>query len=395
MSEATFSRTKIAILAGARTATGRYGGQYASLSTTDLGIAAARGALQRSALSPEDVDEVILGCIGQVGPESYNARAVALGAGLPQTARAMNVNRLCGSGLQAVFSAAQSLALGVNDVVLAGGNESMTSMPYLDYAGHGGPKLSHRKLLNGTLAMLTDPFSNRHMGTTAENVAEKFGIDRSAQDNFALRSQQRAASERARQVFAEEIIDQSLLGHSEPERDEHPRPDTTGKSLAALAPAFAAEGTVTAGNSSGVNDGAAVIALARLADAQAQNLPVLATLEHVEVTGYEPSLMGYAPVAAIKGLLERTGVDLERVGVIELNEAFAAQAVAVIRDAGLDPERVNAYGGAIALGHPVGATGAILTLRAAMELARGEHEYAIVSLCIGGGQGIAALLRRG
>lgn len=385
---------KVMIIGGARTAVGRFNGLYRELATAELGSAAVAGALERSGVPGEAVDEVIMGCIGQVGPESYNARRVALGAGLPQKTTAFNVNRLCGSGLQAVFSAAQSLTAGATDVVVAGGNESMTNMPYLDYSASAGRKLGHRKLLDGTLAMLTDPFSNRHMGTTAENVARKYSVSRRDQDEFAARSQLLATSEAGRAAFAQEIIERSLVGAQGPDVDEHPRPGVSAQSLAGLKPVFEADGSVTAGNSSGVNDGAAALVMARRSYVDAHGLDALASVERVVVTATDPAYMGYAPTFALRKLFDETGLGPRDIDVVELNEAFAAQALAVIRDADLIAERVNPYGGAIALGHPVGATGAILTLRAAMDLRRRDLTYAVITLCIGGGQGIAALIKR-
>lgn len=385
---------KITILAGARTAVGRFNGMYRDLEAAQLGAAAVTGALARSGLEPEAVDEVVMGCIGQVGAESYNARRVALGAGLPASTTAFNVNRLCGSGLQAVFSAAQSLAVGASRVAVAGGNESMTGMPYLDYSAGQARSLAPRTLRHGTLAMLTDPFSNRHMGTTADAVARKYDVGRTAQDELALRSQQLAGSQIARQAFAQEIIEAPLAGGEGQDRDEHPRQGVSLETLAALKPAFSPDGTATAGNSSGVNDGAAALVLAQGEYVRAHGLPALATVEHVVVTAMDPAYMGYAPTFALRKLFAETKLGRKDIDVFELNEAFAAQALAVIRDAQLEPYKVNPYGGAIALGHPVGATGALLTLRAALDLQRRDLEYAVVTLCIGGGQGIAALLKR-
>ena len=387
-------KDKVVIVAGARTAVGRFDGMYRDLSTADLGSAAASEALARSGVDAQSVDEVIMGCIGQVGPESYNARRVALGAGLPQKTTAFNVNRLCGSGLQAIFSAAQSLAFNASQVVVAGGNESMTNMPYLDYSAGSRRNLAPKRLQHGTLAMLTDPFSNSHMGNTADNVSAKFKVSREDQDEFALRSQQLANQESSRAAFAQEIIADSLVGAEQQDRDEHPRATVTLESLAALKPAFSPNGSATAGNSSGINDGAAAMVIAKQSFVQAHGLPALATVEHVVVTAMDPSLMGYAPTYALEKLFAETGLTASDIDVFELNEAFAAQALAVIRDSGLDPERVNPYGGAIALGHPVGATGAILTLRAAMDLHRRDKELAVITLCIGGGQAIAALIKR-
>jgi len=387
---------RVVLLGGARTPIGSFGGRLRELPAHQLGALAAREALERTGVAADQVDEVVMGCIGQVGPDSYNARRVALAAGLPVTTPAFNVNRLCGSGLQAVWSAAQRIAWGGADIVLAGGNESMSRMPFLDFGSRGAARLGHRTLVDGTVAMLTDPFTDQHMGVTAENVAARYGIDRAAQDEFALESQRRAGAAEAKTAFAEEIVAVTVPGRTPTvvTTDEHPRPGTTAEKLAALRPVFRDGGTVTAGNASGVNDGAGVLALARESVARDRGLRPLATLEQVTVAAMEPELMGYAPVHALAKLWEATGLTPADVDVIELNEAFAAQAVAVIRDAGLDPERTNPYGGAIALGHPVGASGAILALRAALELRRRDLEYAVVTLCIGGGQGIAALLRR-
>lgn len=387
---------KAVIVSGARTPIGSYGSAFRTVPAHELGAAAVKGALDRAGLSLETADEVVMGCIGQMGPDSYNARRVALESGMPTSTPAFNVNRLCGSGLQAIWSGVQELAWGNVDVVVAGGNESMSRMPFLDYDSRANPRLGNRTLLDGTLAMLTDPFTNAHMGTTAENVAEKYEVTRAQQDEFALQSQQRSGEERALRAFAEEIVPVQQNGKRAEtiSTDEHPRPGTTLEALSGLRPAFRKDGSVTAGNSSGINDGAGALVLMREPDVKAQGLDGLATVEDIVVTAMEPELMGYAPVHAINKLLDKTGISVADVGIIELNEAFASQAVAVIRDAELDPERTNPYGGAIALGHPVGATGAILTLRAAMDLQREGHEYGIVTMCIGGGQAMAALLRK-
>ena len=387
---------KIVILDGARTPVGSYAGVLKSVPAHELGAAAVREALRRSGIAGTDIDEVVMGQVGQVGPDAYNARRVALTAGLPDSTPAYNVNRLCGSGLQAVWSAAQQLRWGGPDFVVAGGNESMSRMPFLDFSARGNQRLGHRELTDGTIAMLTDPFSGRHMGCTAENVATKYSVSRQEQDEFAAESQRRAALPEARAAFTEEIIRVEVPGRQATtvSVDEHPRPGTTVDKLAGLSPVFGDGGSVTAGNASGINDGAAALVLARQSTVRERGLGALATLEHVVVAAMEPDLMGYAPTLALGRLFEETGMGPSDVGVVELNEAFAAQAVAVIRDAGLDPERTNPYGGAIALGHPVGATGAILTLRAAKDLVRRDHEYAVVTLCIGGGQALAALIRR-
>ncbi|WP_345439115.1 thiolase family protein [Microbacterium gilvum] len=389
-------REKVVIAAGARTPVGSFGGVFADTDAHLLGAAAVSEALRRAGVDGADVDEVVMGCVGQYGPDAYNARRVALAAGLPDRVPALTVNRLCGSGVQAIWSGAQELLWGGVDVVVAGGDESMSRTPFLAYGERGNARLGDRALQDGTLAYLVDPFSGRHMGTTAENVAERYSVSRAEQDAFALESQRRAASDGAQAAFADEIVAVRTAGRSPVEvaHDEHPRPETTSEALARLRPAFQEGGSVTAGNSSGVNDGAAATVLLREADARERGLRGLATIEAVTTAGIDPALMGYAPVLALLRLWERTGLAADDVDVFEVNEAFAAQAVAVIRDAGLDPERVNPYGGAIALGHPVGATGAILTVRAALDLHRRDLELAVVTLCIGGGQAIAMLLRR-
>ncbi|MCH6231652.1 thiolase family protein [Microbacterium sp. CFH 31415] len=390
------TREKVAIVAGARTPVGSFGGVFRDTPAHELGAAAVVEALRRAGLGADQVDEVVMGCIGQVAGDAYNARRVALAAGMPVRTPALTVNRLCGSGLQAIWSGAQELLWGGADVIVAGGDENMTRMPFYDFNARFNDRLGDRTLVDGTVAMLTDPFSGTHMGVTAENVAAKYGVSRAEQDEFAVESQRRAATDAARAAFAEEIVTVTTSGRKpvEVSVDEHPKPGTTLETLAGLRPAFQKDGSVTAGNASGINDGAGATVLMREADVRAQGLPALATIEAVATAGNEPEFMGYAPVYALERLWAQTGLTAADVDVIELNEAFAAQAVAVIRDAGLDPARVNPYGGAIALGHAVGATGAILTVRAALDLQRRDLEYAVVTMCIGGGQALAALIRR-
>jgi acetyl-CoA C-acetyltransferase len=390
------SEEKIVVLDGARTPIGSFGGVFKDVPGFELGAQASREALSRAGVEGGDISEVVMGCIGQVGPDAYNARRVAVTAGVPNSVPAFTVNRLCGSGLQAIWSAAMEMRWNGLDVTLAGGDESMTRMPFYDFGARSGYRLGNRELADGTVLMLTDPFHGIHMGVTAENVAEKYGVSRAEQDEFAVESQRRAATPEARAAFAEEIVAVEVDGRKPftVEVDEHPKPSTTLETLAGLQPAFARDGTVTAGNASGINDGAAAVVLARESAAAERGLTGLVTLEAVATAAMEPELMGYAPVLALQALFERTGTKPSDIGTIELNEAFASQAVAVIRDAGLDPEQVNPYGGAIALGHPVGATGAILTLRAAKDMVRRDLELGIVSMCIGGGQAMAALFRR-
>ncbi|GAB3125442.1 acetyl-CoA C-acyltransferase [Glaciibacter psychrotolerans] len=390
------TEARIVIVDGARTPVGRYGGSLKSVPAHELGAIAARAALQRSSIGAEEIDEVIMGCIGQVGPDAYNARRVAIAAGFPVQTPAFTVNRLCGSGLQAIWSGAQQLRWGGAEAILAGGNESMSRMPFLDFNARDNGRLGDRTLVDGTVAMLTDPFSGQHMGVTAENVAATYGVSRDEQDRFAAESQRRAGTPEALAAFADEITPVEIAGRHPVTvtLDEHPRPETTFESLAALRPAFRGDGSVTAGNSSGINDGAAAVVLMGEERVRERGLGGLATLEYVSTAALEPELMGYAPTLALRKLFAETGLTPDDIDTVELNEAFASQAVAVIRDAGLDPERTNPYGGAIALGHPVGATGAILLLRAAKDLQRRNLDYGIVTMCIGGGQALAALIKR-
>ena len=387
---------KIVLLDGARTPVGSFGGALRDVPAHELGAAAARAALARAGVAAADIDEVVMGCIGQVGPDAFNARRVALAAGVPESVPAYTVNRLCGSGLQAVWSAAMQMRWGGVELALAGGNENMSRMPFYDFDARRGHRLGDRALVDGTVAMLTDPFHGIHMGITAENVARTYGISRREQDEFAVESQRRAATAAARAAFAQEITPVAIGGRRPAvvDTDEHPTPETTLDTLAELRPAFDKDGTVTAGNASGINDGAAAVVLARESVAREQGLTALVAIEAVATAALEPELMGYAPVLALAKLFEQTATTPADIDTIELNEAFAAQAVAVIRDAKLDPDKTNPYGGAIALGHPVGATGAILTLRVAQDLARRDLELGVVTMCIGGGQALAALLRR-
>ncbi|MBF0663612.1 MULTISPECIES: thiolase family protein [unclassified Rhodococcus (in: high G+C Gram-positive bacteria)] len=386
----------IVIIDGARTPIGSFGGAFKDVPAHELGATAVREALKRAGVAPEDVDEVIMGCIGQVGADAYNARRVTLAAGLPVETPALTVNRLCGSGLQAVWSAAQEIRWGSADIAVAGGDESMSRMPFYDFGARNGYKLGNRELVDGTVGMLTDPFSNLHMGVTAENVAREYGVDRDQQDAFAVESQRRAATDAAKAVFAEEITPVEIGGRKPVTvtEDEHPKPGTTVETLGKLRAAFTKDGTVTAGNASGINDGAAALVLARESAARERGLEGSVVLEAVTTAAMDPQLMGYAPTFALRKLFEQTGTSPADIGTVELNEAFASQAIAVMRDAKLDPEKTNPYGGAIALGHPVGATGAILTLRVAKDLVRRDLELGIVTMCIGGGQALAALLRR-
>ncbi len=384
----------VVLVDGARTAIGTFGGSFKNTPAHELGAAAIREAISRARVEHDEVDEVVIGCVGTVGADAFNARRAALAAGLAEQTTAMNVNRLCGSGLQALRSGAAEILTGEASIVVAGGNENMTRQPFLDYGARDGYRLGDRALVDGTLSLVTDPWGDYPMGCTAERVASKYHVTREEQDEFALLSQQRAAAAIASGLFRDEIVPVTVRDHKVErivDTDEHPRPDVTLAKLARLRPAFAEQGTVTAGNSSGINDAGAAIVLMRESTAQARGLQPLARFVAFSRAAIEPELMGYAPTYAIASVLSKAEIGVEQLDVVELNEAFAAQAVAVIRDAKLDPEKVNRNGGAIALGHPIGATGAILTLKALYDLRRRDGQWALVSMCIGGGQAVAGL----
>lgn len=388
-------RNEIVVVDGARTAIGTFGGSLKNAPAHELGAAVIKEAISRAEVGPDEVDEVVLGCVGQVGPDAFNARRALLAAGLPNNTPGYNVNRLCGSGLQAIWNGATEILIGEAEIVVAGGNENMTRQPFLDYDARAGYRLGHRQLIDGTLSLVTDPWGAYPMGVTAEKVAEKYHVTREEQDAFALQSQQRAAQAIAGGVFSTEIVPVAVRdGKNERafDVDEHPR-DTTLEKLAKLRPAFADGGTVTAGNSSGINDAAAAVVLMSETVARERSVSVLGRFVSFGKAAMEPELMGYAPVYAIDRALKQAGITAAELGVVELNEAFAAQAVAVIRDADLDPTIVNPNGGAIALGHPIGATGTILTLKLLHQMRRTNVEWGIVSMCIGGGQAVAAVFQ--
>jgi acetyl-CoA C-acetyltransferase len=384
----------IVLVAGVRTAVGRFGGGLKDVDAHALAATCIREALARAEVEAGEVDEVVLGQVGQVGPDAYNARRAAIEAGIPPSATAMNVNRLCSSGLQAILTGAQEIMVGQADVVVAGGNESMSRQPFLDYQARSGWRLGSHELVDGTLSLVTDPFGRYPMGETAERVAERYGVSREEQDLFAARSQERAVHAIEAGHFDREIVPIDVPRGEPFARDEHPRAGTTVEDLGKLKPAFRQGGTVTAGNSSGINDGAAAVVMMRASEAERRGLKPRLRLLSWSVSGIEPELMGYAPALAIPRALEKADTALAEVDLVELNEAFAAQAVAVVRDVGLREETVNLSGGAIALGHPVGATGALLTVKLMHALERLDKRKGIVTMCIGGGQGMAAVFER-
>ena len=389
--------TDIVILDGARTAIGTFGGALAGTPPAQLGAHAARAAMERSGVEPGQVGHVVFGHVINTEPKDmYLSRVAAMEAGIPDTAPAMNVNRLCGSGAQAIVSVMQSLMLGDAEFGLAGGAESMTRSPFINPDQRWGAKMGDIRTQDMMLGALNCPFGTGHMGVTAENVAAEHDITREAQDAFALESQNRAAAAIEAGHFASQIAPIDVKVRRDMvsfEVDEHPKP-TTPEALAGLRTVFQKDGTVTAGNASGINDGAAAIVLAQASAAEAAGLKPKARLLGYAHAGVRPEVMGIGPVPAVEKLLARTGLSVDDFDVVESNEAFAAQALAVNKGLGLDPAKVNPNGGAIALGHPVGATGAIITLKALYELERIGGSKALVTMCIGGGQGIALAFER-
>jgi acetyl-CoA C-acetyltransferase len=388
----------VVILAGARTAIGTFGGSLAGQEPAKLGALVAKEALRRAGVAADDVGHVVFGNVIPTGPrDAYLARVAAIEAGVPAEAPAMTLNRLCGSGVQAIVSAAQSLMLGDAEIALAGGAEVMSRAPHYLQSGRFGHKMGDVAMVDGLVGVLTDPFGNGIMGVTAENVAARWQVSRADQDAFALESQRRTSEAILAGRFLEEILPVEVAsGRTNVSFavDEHPKPGTTLDGLTALKPAFKKDGTVTAGNSSGVNDGAAALVLASAEWAEKASLTPLARIVGYAHAGVEPGVMGIGPIPAVRKLLERTGLTIDDFDVIESNEAFAAQALAVSRELGFDPEKVNPDGGAIALGHPVGATGAILAVKALHRLGRTGGRYGLVTMCIGGGQGIALAIER-
>ena len=387
----------IVILSGARTAIGTFGGALAATPPTALGAIAARAALERAGVEGGQIGQVMFGHVINTEPrDMYLSRVAAMEAGVPETAPAMNVNRLCGSGAQAIVSAAQALMLGDADFALAGGAESMSRSPYILPQTRWGQKMGDATALDMMLGTLNCPFGTGHMGVTAENVADEHGVSREDQDAFALESQTRAAAAIAAGRFRDQIVPVEVKVRRDTvmfDTDEHPKA-TTAEALAGLRPVFRKGGSVTAGNASGINDGAAALVLARAEAAEKAGLKPRARILGYAHAGVRPEVMGIGPVPAVKALMARTGLAIGDFDVIESNEAFAAQAVAVNRGLGFDTAKVNPNGGAIALGHPVGATGAIITVKALHELERIGGSKALITMCIGGGQGIALAIER-
>ncbi|WP_298375809.1 acetyl-CoA C-acyltransferase family protein [Azospirillum sp.] len=388
----------IVIVGAARTAIGAFGGSLKDVPLTTLATTAVKAALERSGTAPDSVGHVVMGnVIPTDTKDAYLSRVAAIDAGIPLEVPAFNVNRLCGSGLQAIISAAQAIALGDADVAIGGGAESMSRGPYIVPTARWGARLGDGALVDYMNGILHDPWQKIHMGVTAENVAVRYGIDRADQDALALESQRRAAHAIAEGRFKDQIVPVEIAtrkGVVRFDTDEHVRADATLDSLAKMKPVFKKDGTVTAGNASGLNDGAAAVVLAEAGRAAALGLKPLARLVGYAHAGVEPDHMGIGPIPATRKVLERAGLTIADLDVIESNEAFAAQACAVARTLGFDPAKVNPNGSGISLGHPVGATGAIITVKAIHELHRVGGRYALVTMCIGGGQGIAAIFER-
>ena len=388
----------IVILGGARTAFGTYGGALRDTSATDLGIVAAKGALERSKVSPDQIDQVIFGNVLQTsGDAVYFARHIGLKAGAPIEAPALTINRLCGSGLQAILLAAQEIQLGQAEFVLAGGAEAMSMAPHMIRGARWGLPLGEQKLEDYLWVALVDSYNGLGMANTAENLGRKYGIGRQAADEFAYRSHMLAAKARESCRFSEEIVPvevKTKKGVTVVDKDEHIRPDTNLEALGKLTARFEKDGTVTAGNASGINDGAAAVIVASADAAQKAGLKPIARIVSGGVCGVDPDIMGIGPAPSSRQALKRAGLKIEDMDLVEINEAFATQYLAVEKELGLDRDKTNVNGGAIALGHPLGASGARLALTLITELHKRGGRYGLASLCIGGGQGIAAIFER-
>ncbi len=389
--------TDIVILGGARTAIGTFGGALAGVTPVDLATVVSKAAMGRAGIDPAQIGHVVFGNVINTEPQDmYLSRVAAMQAGVPDSVPAMNVSRLCGSGAQAIVSTAQSLMLGDTDFALAGGAECMSRAPYIMPAARWGQKMGDVTSQDMLLGTLNCPFGSGHMGVTAENVAAEYGISREDQDAFALESQVRAARAIKAGLFEGQIVPVDVKVRRDTVEfkvDEHPKA-TSAEALAGLRAAFQKGGTVTAGNASGINDGAAALVLAREDAAEKAGLEPIARIIGYAHAGVRPDVMGIGPVPAVQALLARTGLTVDDFDMIESNEAFAAQALAVNKVLGLDPAKVNPNGGAIALGHPVGATGALITVKALYELERIGGKRALITMCIGGGQGIALAIER-
>jgi len=388
----------VLVLSGVRTAIGKYGGGLAAVPPCDLAATVVTEAVDRAGVAPADVGHAVFGnVIHTETRDMYLARVAAINGGLPVQTPAFTLNRLCGSGLQAIVSASQAIRLGDCDVAVAGGAESMSRGQYWLPAMRWGQRMQDSTVVDAMVGALTDPFDGCHMGVTAENVAADFSVSRADQDALAVESHQRAAAAAAAGYFKEQIVPVEVPGRKGTvtvDTDEHVRPGISTDDLARLRPSFAKDGTVTAGNASGINDAAAAVVLATRSFAESRGLSPLGRLVAYSHAGVEPRIMGMGPVPAVRAVLDRSGLQLGDIDVFEVNEAFAAQALAVVRELGLPPDLTNPNGSGVSLGHPIGATGAILAVKALYELRRTGGTYALTTMCIGGGQGIAAIFER-
>jgi acetyl-CoA C-acetyltransferase len=396
--EDNMSKREVVFLSGVRSAIADFGGSLKGVAPTDLAGQMVAEAVKRSGANSEEVGHCVIGNVVHTDRrDMYMSRAAALKGGLPESTPALTVNRLCGSGLQAIISAAQLVLLDDCDLVVAGGAESMTRAPYWSPSARFGSKMGDTQFVDPMVGALTCPITDTHMGITAENVAEKWGITREEQDAAAVESHNRAQRATEENRFADQIVPvelKSRKGVVQYTTDEHIRFDCTSADMAKLRPAFKKDGSVTAGNASGINDAAAVVVMADSEYAKANGLKPLAKLVGYAFAGVAPEIMGIGPTPAVRKLLEKTGINKDDIDVWEVNEAFASQALAVCRDLELDMEKVNPNGSGISLGHPIGATGALISVKAIHELQRIQGKYAVITMCIGGGQGIAALIER-
>jgi acetyl-CoA C-acetyltransferase len=392
-------KKEVVFVGAARTAIGTFGGSLKDISACDLGAIAVKEAFARAKVDPAQAGQIVIGNVIHTEPrDMYVSRVIGINAGMAKESAALTLNRLCGSGLQAIVTAANAIQLGDTDIAVGGGVETMSRAPYMMQTARWGNRMGDAKILDTMLGALQDPFGAGHMGITAENVAEKFGISREEQDAFAVDSQNKAVAAIEAGYFKSQIVPVEIKGKKGTvlfDTDEHPKADTTLESLAKLKPAFKKEGgSVTAGNASGLNDGAAAVVLMEAGAASRAGLQPLARLVSYAVAGVEPSLMGTGPIPAVQLALKRAGLSLNDMDVIESNEAFAAQSLGVCRGLDLAPARTNPNGGAIALGHPLGASGTIITVKCMYELIRTGKRYGLITMCIGGGQGIAAVIER-
>lgn len=389
---------EVVVVSGVRTAIGDFGGSLKDFAPTELGARCVREALSRAKVAPEEVGHVVFGNVIHTEPKDmYLSRVCAINGGIPKEVPAVTLNRLCGSGLQAIVSAAQIVALGDADVAVAGGVESMSRANYWLPSARWGSKMGDQVVMDSLIGALSDPFDTSHMGVTAENIAAKYGISREAQDEFSVESHRRAANAIKNGWFKSQILPIEIKdrkGTKVFDTDEHVRAETTMDSLGKLKPVFKKDGSVTPGNASGINDGAAAVVLMERKLAEKRGLKPMARLVAYGHAGVEPSLMGLGPIPAVQNAMKKAGLKVADMDVIESNEAFAAQACAVAKDLGFDPKKTNPNGGAVALGHPVGATGCLISVKALYELQRIGGRYALVTMCIGGGQGIAAIYER-